>query len=153
MYRGRISGARAGYPGPDVQNLARKCAPGADVWANGRLSGVARCPGVGPDFRELMCRNLCENALQEPDVRANGRISGMDGCPGSKSEDELEELDFAAEIDDFGGKIGEISWMERGETWGDARSTRNQENPWIKIKKSSNQQITKKIRAIFGGDF
>ena len=48
---------------------------------------------------------------------------GRAGCPGSKSEDELEELDFEAEIDDFGGKIGEILWMESGETWEDARST------------------------------
>ena len=79
---------------------------------------------------------------------------GRAGCPGSKSEDELEELDFVAEIDDFGGKIGWISWMEGGETWGDARSTRNQANPWIKINKtSSNQQITKKIGAILGGIF
>ena len=71
---------------------------------------------------------------------------GRAGCPGSKSEDELEELDLGAEIDDFKVKIGEISWMEDGETWGNARSTRNQANPWIKINKtSSNQQITKKI--------
>ena len=36
--------------------------------------------------------------------------------------------------------------MEGGETWGDARSTRNQANPCIKFNKtSSNQQITKKI--------
>ena len=48
---------------------------------------------------------------------------GRAGCPGSKSEDALEELDFGAEIDDFGGKIGEILWMEGGETRGDARST------------------------------
>ena len=48
---------------------------------------------------------------------------GRAGCPSSKSEDELEELDFGAEIDDFGGKIGEISWLESGETWGKARST------------------------------
>ena len=77
------------------------------------------------------------------------------GCPGSKSEDELEELDFGAKIDDFKGKIGEISWMEGEETCGDARSTRNtRRNPWIKSNKtSSNQQITKKIGAIFGGEF
>ena len=44
--------------------------------------------------------------------------------------------------------------MESGETWGDARSTQNTANTWIKFKKtSSNQQITKKIGAIFGGDF
>ena len=79
---------------------------------------------------------------------------GQAGCPGSKSEDELEELDVGAEIDDFKGKFGEISWMECGENWGKARSTRNQAKPWIKINKtSSNPQITKKIGAIFGGDF
>ena len=39
-------------------------------------------PGVWPDFRDLMSRTLCENALQEPDVRANGRMSGLAGCPG-----------------------------------------------------------------------
>src|SRR4051812_38034652 len=62
--------------------------------------------------------------------------------------------DFGAEMDDFGVEIGEISWMERGETWEDARSTRNQANPWIKSNKtSSNQQITKNFGAIFGGDF
>ena len=93
MYRGRTSGALAGFPGPDVQNRARKCAPGAG------------CPGHGPDVRGGRCLGL----------RA--------GCPGSKSEDELEELDSGAEIDDFGGKIGEILWMKDGEIWGDARST------------------------------
>ena len=79
---------------------------------------------------------------------------GVAGCPGSKSEDELEELDFGAEIDDFKGKIGEISWMESGDTWGYARSTRNQANLWIKINKtSSNQQITKKIGGYFWWGF
>ena len=47
----------------------------------------AGCPGGGPDVRGARC----------PGLRA--------GCPGSKSEDELEELDFGAKIDDFGGKI------------------------------------------------
>ena len=59
----------------------------------------------------------------KPDVRGGRMSGGRAGCPGSKSEDGLEELDFAAEIDDFGGKIAEISWMEGGETWGNARST------------------------------
>ena len=31
--------------------------------------------------------------------------------------------EIGAEKDDFGGKIGWISWMIRGETWGNARST------------------------------
>ena len=44
--------------------------------------------------------------------------------------------------------------MESEENWGDARSTRSQSNPWIKSNKtSSNQQITKKIGAIFVGNF
>ena len=44
--------------------------------------------------------------------------------------------------------------MEGGETWGDARSTRNQANPWIKINKtSSNQQITKKLGLFLVGIF
>ena len=61
---------------------------------------------------------------------------------------------FWAENGDLGVNIEEISCMKDGETWGHARSTRNQANPWIKINKtSSNQQITKKIGPNFGGDF
>ena len=62
---------------------------------------------------------------------------------------------LGAEIDDFKGKIAEISWMECGETWGKARSTQDTTNPWIKINKtSSNEQITKKNWGLFfGGDF
>ena len=61
---------------------------------------------------------------------------------------------FWAEIDKFGVKIDEISWMKDRETWGDARSTRNQENPRIKINKtSSNQQIAKKIWGYFWWGF
>ena len=61
---------------------------------------------------------------------------------------------FWEENGDFGVKIVEISWMESGETWGNARSTRNQANPWIKSNKiSSKQQITKKFGAIFDGEF
>ena len=73
---------------------------------------------------------------------------------GQTARDFLSGRIFCAEMDDFRGKIEEISWMEGGETWGDARSTRNQANPRIKINKTSSyQQITKKIGAIFGGDF
>ena len=78
----------------------------------------------------MMSRNMCENALQEPDVRANGRISGLAGCPGVGPDVRApnprmnsRNSILGAEIDDFGGKIAEISWMEIGETWGDARST------------------------------
>ena len=96
-----------------------------------------------------------ENVLHEPDVRANGRKSGGRArCPGPKSEDELEELDLGAEIDEFKVKIGEISWMESGETWGNARSTQNQANPWIKIRKTSSKLTNhKKIEGYFCGDF
>ena len=118
-------------------------------------------PGLGPDFRDLMSRTLRENALQEPDVRANGRISGMAGCPGVGPDVRApnprmnsRNSILGAEIDDFGGKIGEISWMESGENWGKARSTSNKANPRIKFNKtSSNQQITKKLGAIFWWGF
>ena len=108
-----------------------------------------------------MSRTARENALQEPDVRGTGRISGEPDVrgygpdvrapnPRMNSRNSI----LGAEIDDFGGKIGEISWMESGENWGKARSTSNKANPRIKFNKtSSNQQITKKIGAIFGGDF
>ena len=57
---------------------------------------------------------------------------------------------FWAEMDNFGVKIEEISWMKGGETCGEARSTRNTTNPWIKINKtSSNQQITKNNLGLF----
>ena len=57
---------------------------------------------------------------------------------------------FWTEFGDFGLKIDKISWMKDGETWGNARSTRNQANPWIKINKtSSNQQITQKKLGLF----
>ena len=84
-----------------------------------KRTGVGH-PGLGPDFRDLMSRTARENALQEPDVRGTGRMSGgpdvrggrcpglRAGCPGSKSEDELEELDF------WGGKL-----RFRGQNWGD----------------------------------
>ena len=85
----------------------------------------------------------CPGLQEWPDVRApNPRMNSRNSILG-------------AEIDDFGGKIGEISWMESGENWGKARSTSNKANPRIKFNKtSSNQQITKKNWGLFfGGDF
>ena len=38
-------------------------------------------PGVWPDVRDLMSRNLRENAHQGPDVGAKGQMSGQAGCP------------------------------------------------------------------------
>ena len=66
-----------------------------------------------------MSRNLCKNALQEPDVRANGRMSrGRAGCPGSKSEDELEELNFGAEIYDLWAKFDGFRGWNMGKLGG-----------------------------------
>ena len=114
-------------------------------------------PGVWPDVRDPMSRTLRENALQEPDVRANGRMSGLAGCPGVGPDVRApnprmnsRNSILGVEMDDFGGKIGEISCMESGENWGKARSTSNKANPRIKFNKtSSNQQITKKIGGYF----
>ena len=95
--------------------------------------------------------------LQEPDVRLGARMSGLrPGCPARRLQISFgaSKLDLGAEIDEFGGKIDGLSWMENGDTWGYARSTRNQANPWIKINKtSSNQQITKKIGVFLVGNF
>jgi hypothetical protein len=63
---------------------------------------------------------------------------------GQTARDFLSGTNFWAEMDDFRGKIEEISWMEGGETWGDARSTRNQANPWIKINKTSSKPTNHK---------
>ena len=65
MPRGRTSGARAGFSGPDVQNSARKCAPGAG------------CPGHGPDVRGY-----------GPDVRApNPRMNSRNSILGAEIDD------------------------------------------------------------------
>ena len=114
-------------------------------------------PGHGPDFRDLMSSTARENALQEPDVWATGRMSGGADVGGYGPEVRApnprmnsRNSILGAEIDDFGGKIAEISWMESGENWGKARSTSNKENPRVKFNKtSSNQQITKKIGGYF----
>ena len=108
--------------GPDIRGFGR--ISGADLQNRSRkCTPGAGCPAWGPDVRPL------------------ARMSG----PMIPDRDLEFATRFGAEIDDFGGKIGEISWMKSGETWGDARSSRNQANPWIKINKtSSNQQITKK---------
>ena len=83
----------------------------------------------------------------------SGPMARMSG-PTNPDLDLDFETRFGAEIDDLGGKIGWISWMEGGETWGYARSTRNQANPWIKINKtSSHQQITKHFGGYFCGEF
>ena len=42
---------------------------------------------------------------------------------GQTARDFLSGTNFWAEFGDFGVKIDEISWMEGGETWGNARST------------------------------
>ena len=73
---------------------------------------------------------------------------------GQTAQDFLSGTKFWAEMDDFRGEIEEISWMEGGDTWGDARSTRNQENPWIKINKTSTKPTNhKKIWGYFWWGF
>ena len=89
------------------------------------MSGGPDVRGYGPDVRA-------------PNPRMNSR-----------------NLILGAEIDDFGGKITEISWMESGETWGKDRSTSNTMNPWIKINKTSSKPTyhKKNLGLFFGGDF
>ena len=117
-------------------------------------------PGVWPDFRDLMSRTLCENALQEPDVRAIGRISGLARCPGVGPDVRAPNPRMNSRNSILGRKLMiSRAKLERFRGWkvgkngGKARSTRNQANPWIKSNKtSSNEQITKN-RGYFGWGF
>ena len=76
--RGRTSGAEAGFPGPDVQNRAGFCPPGAG------------CPAGDPDVRP-----------DGPDVRPMARMSG----PTIPDLNRDFQTRLWAEFDDFGGKI------------------------------------------------
>ena len=79
-------------------------------------------------------------------------LSGSTAWSGRKYRWCRDEI--RSKMDDFGAKSGWISWMGSGETWGDARSTRNQANLWIKSNKtSSHQQITKKYWGHFWWGF
>ena len=82
-------------------------------------------PGVWPDFRWLKVQNHARNALQGPDVLANGQMSREAGCPLVAPDVRAPNLRMnsrnsilGAEIDDFGGKIAEISWMKVGKIGG-----------------------------------
>ena len=73
-------------------------------------------------------------------IRARQVRTGM-------ARDELENGEKFEDFVDFG-------WISRVKWWGKARSTCNTTNSRIKINKTSSyQQITKKIRASFGGEF
>ena len=122
IYRCRTSG-NGRMSGRRTSGKARKSVKTVLEWWF-RSSGELRTSGASRGVRTSVKR----------------RSSG-----GSGSTRELSSgTRFWAENGDFGVKIDAISWMEDGETWGDARSTRKQANPWIKINKtSSNKQITK----------
>ena len=96
---------------------------------------------------------------QRSDVRVEGRMSGLGpdvralraGCPGSRSGDERDEHRVGRLNP---GEIRRNLWMEIGGKGWEARSTQNKANPRIQTNKiSTHQQITKKIGAIFGGEF
>ena len=105
-----------------------------------------------------MSRTARENALQEPDVRATGRMSGGPDVrvygpdvrapnPRMNSSNSI----LGAEIDDFGGKIGEISWMEIGEKL-DPQVTK-QIHGSNSTKHHHTNKSQKKLGAIFVGQF
>ena len=108
-----------------------------------------------------------ENGAVDGDVAARGRMSGWKaGCPGLSGQiSGLVGPDFRALDPGTNGmntawrgqiraKFGGICGWKLGENGWEARSTQNKENPRIQTNKiSTHQQITKKIRAIFGGEF
>ena len=53
----------------------------------------------------------------------------------------------------MGVKIDEISWMEGGETWGDADPLETKQIHGSKSTKHHQTNKSQKIGAIFGGDF
>ena len=63
------------------------------------MSGAGH-PGLGPDIRDLMSRNLRDFALQELDVWLGARMSG----PTIPDRDLDFKTRFGAEMDDFGGQ-------------------------------------------------
>ena len=121
-------------------------------------------PGSGPEIRDLMSRTMkiwrsrsrmpgrgpgCPAG--DPDVRPDGPDVRPDE---SRSRLGQKFLNWGRKLMIPRAKFDEILWMESGETWGYARSTLNQANPWIKINKiSSHQQITKKICGYFWWGF
>ena len=89
---------------------------------------------------------------QLPDVRGAGCPVDMGWMSGLWTGDEHAELH--GKNCNSGEKFRRIGGQKLRERWGKARSTRCKSDPWIKSNKtSSHQQITKKIRAIFCGDF
>ena len=56
---------------------------------------------------------------------------------------------FWVESGNFGVKIEKISSMKSGETWGNARSTRNQANPWTKSTKHHHTNKSQKNLRLF----
>jgi len=91
-----------------------------------RLSGH---PGVGPDDPGSSTGFLSRGVSSRPgevqlmragpdDPGALPDDPGRSNCSRFPLEDE-----FAGGMDDFGAQIEEISWIEGGQNWGDARST------------------------------
>ena len=109
------------FPRPDVQYRARKCAPGAG------------CPGYEPDVRGARCPGP-QSDVRAPNSRMNSRNSIL-----------------GAEIDDFGGKIAEISWMESGGKLDPLVTKQIHGSKSTKHHQTNKSQ--KKLGAIFGGDF
>ena len=124
MYRGRTFGARAGYPGPDVQTRAQNALQEPDVWANGRISRAAGCPGLGPDVRA-------------PNPRMNPRNSILG----------RNLMISVAKLERFRGwKVGKLGRkldpLETKQIHGSKSTKHHQTN-----------KSQKKFGAIFGGDF
>ena len=90
--------------------------------------------------------------LQELDVRPDGpdvRLEARMSSPTIPDRDLDLNTRFGAEIDDFGGKIDGISWMESGETWEILDPVETKQIHGSKSKKHHQTNKSQKIWGLF----
>ena len=77
------------------------------------------------------------------------------GCPAQRFQISFgaEIFELGAEMDDSKGKIGEIPWMESGETWGYARALETKQIHGSNPTKPHQTNKSQKNWGYFCGEF
>ena len=103
---------------------------------------------VVAELNKIQFRQSCPDVRVSLDVRLDPVVRVL-GENRARDEQHNFGLDGSGEVE-----IERICGWKRVGRVGKARSTRSNTNPWTKSNKiSTHQEITKKIGAIFGGDF